>query len=231
MRILVLVLVLASAAASAQSIRPGSSGVNATSVANAGAVMKSGGGTTATMTQALTFSGVTTDITTVSAEDLTVVGAGTGSVVIQSGDNFTQVLDSVGNVDVTIGASGNSSAAGGNIQINDSRTTLASSACDTAGESGTVVWYQDGNVVSFCACVQTAAATFAWEAMHASADCTGTLADEVAASGLVDGAHAFAAGKAREAASWFREWTGALLLLLGIVSFIIRRLGGFPCAV
>lgn len=105
MRILILALVLASAAGSAQSIRPGSSGVNATSVANAGAVMKSGGGTTATMTQTLTMSGTTIDATTSGNEDYTIDpggGSGSGSVVIISEDDLTLFNDSAGGSDLEV---------------------------------------------------------------------------------------------------------------------------------
>lgn len=85
----------------------------ATTPVQADAIRVAGGLTTAaanllycqltgcTMTGTTTYSGVTTDITSTSNQDLTVVGAGTGSVVIQSGDNATDFVDSAGNVDAT----------------------------------------------------------------------------------------------------------------------------------
>jgi hypothetical protein len=54
-----------------------------------------------TMTGQTIYSGVTTDITAASAEDVTIAGGATsGSVVLQSIDNETTILDDAGNVDL-----------------------------------------------------------------------------------------------------------------------------------
>jgi hypothetical protein len=82
--------------------------------------------------------------------------------------------DSLGNVDLKVSTSGNASAAGANVQWVDPRSTLAATTCDAAAEVGQLVLYSRAasNTTSFCACVQTAAATFAWQGIHASANCT-----------------------------------------------------------
>ncbi len=59
------------------------------------------GGADCTMTGGIIFSGVTTDITAASGEDVLIVGgASTGSVVLKSIDNITQIQDASGNVDM-----------------------------------------------------------------------------------------------------------------------------------
>jgi hypothetical protein len=56
-----------------------------------------------TMTGGVTFSGVTTDITAASTQDVIIAGGATsGSVVIQSIDEKTPILDSAGNTDMQI---------------------------------------------------------------------------------------------------------------------------------
>lgn len=62
----------------------------------------------------------------------------------------------------------------GAAQWNTSVTSLAGTLCDSAGEVGQIYRYNDtvSNKVSFCACVQTNTGTFAFEGIHASADCT-----------------------------------------------------------
>lgn len=64
----------------------------AQSICTAGSAFSGG-----TLTSGVTFSGVTTDITAASGEDVTILGgASTGSVVIQSPDDLTTFTDSAG---------------------------------------------------------------------------------------------------------------------------------------
>lgn len=55
-----------------------------------------------TMTGGTLYSGVSSDLTTATNEDLTIAPSGTGSVLLQSGDNRTEFLDSGGGTDLTI---------------------------------------------------------------------------------------------------------------------------------
>jgi hypothetical protein len=82
--------------------------------------------------------------------------------------------DSLGNVDLKVSMSGNASTAGATVQWVDPRSTLAATTCDAAAEVGQVVLYSRAasSTISFCACVQTAASTFAWQGLHAAANCT-----------------------------------------------------------
>lgn len=132
------------------------------------------GGASCTMTGSVVFSGVSPDITAASGEDLTLTpGATTGSVRIGgAGDGTAEILDAAGNVDVTIGTS-TSASFGGQLQLVDTRTSLAATACDNVSETGVVVLYEDtaSTSRSFCGCEQNAG-VIGWVALSPGGDCT-----------------------------------------------------------
>lgn len=97
------------------------------------------GGSDCTMTGQTIYSGVTSDITTGPNEDLTLAPNGTGSVLLRSGDNATEFVDSAGNPDLTIETTtsgggislirtSNSAVSGGAVRISTNIATLGTLA-------------------------------------------------------------------------------------------------------